>query len=101
MARSRKKGVHVSQSVIKRVRAVLKKKLSGQRVLQKEFIIPKVYERDTVITPEMRNFQIEVYNGKTYIPVVISEDMIGHKFGEFAPTRKLPAHPVDKKLKLK
>ena len=55
------------------------------------------WSRRSMITPEMIGLTIAIHNGKQHIPVLVSEDMIGHKLGEFAPTRNYRGHAADKK----
>ena len=57
----------------------------------------KTWSRGSMITPEMIGLTIAIHNGKQHIPVLVSEDMIGHKLGEFAPTRNYRGHAADKK----
>lgn len=83
MSRSSRKGPFIDERLMKRVRAA---KESGSR----EAI--KTWSRDSVITPEMVGVTIGVHNGKTHLPVFISEPMIGHRLGEFAPTRVFRGH---------
>ena len=78
MSRSLKKGPFVDQNLLK--------KLSRLRVGDKTAV--KTWSRDCVITPQMVGFTIGVHNGKTHVPVVIIEDMVGHRLGEFALTKK-------------
>jgi len=60
----------------------------------------KTYSRTSTIIPEMVGFTISVYNGKTWVPVYITEDLVGHKLGEFSPTRNYRGHSAsDKKGK--
>lgn len=59
--------------------------------------VTKIYNRSTTIIPDFIGLSFLVYNGKAFIPVKVSEDMVGHKFGEFALTRKQPKHSVEKK----
>lgn len=82
MSRSVKKGVYVD--------AKLLKKLGKLRVGDKTVI--KTWARASTVTPEMVGFTFGVHNGKLHLPVFISEDMVGHKLGEFAPTRKFVRH---------
>ncbi|MDO8505497.1 MAG: 30S ribosomal protein S19 [bacterium] len=82
MSRSLKKGPYIDQNVLK--------KLSRLRVGDKTVV--KTWSRDCTITPEMVGFTIGVHNGKLHIPVVIVEDMVGHRLGEFSPTRKFVRH---------
>lgn len=60
-------------------------------------ITTKVWSRRSVILPYYLNKKFLIYNGKIFIPLTISEEMIGHKFGEFATTRRKPIHKVKKK----
>ena len=61
--------------------------------------IVKIWSRRSTILPQFVGITFGVYNGKKFIPVSISEDMVGHKFGEFAPTRTYYGHAADKKSK--
>lgn len=82
MSRSLKKGVFVDPRLLK--------KLSKVRAGDKTII--KTWARASTITPEMIGFTFGVHNGKNHLPVFIIEDMVGHKLGEFAPTRKFVRH---------
>lgn len=82
MSRSLKKGPFVDQKLLK--------KLSKLKAGDKTVI--KTWARASTIAPEMVSFTIGVHNGKIHIPVFITEDMVGHKLGEFAPTRKFVKH---------
>ena len=88
MARSLKKGPFVDASLMKKVKEVNK---SGK----KEFI--KTWSRRSTIYPEFVGLTFGVHNGKEHIPVYVTEDMVGHKLGEFALTRKFGGHGADKK----
>jgi small subunit ribosomal protein S19 len=88
VARSIKKGPFVEKKLYKRVQDSLKAN-------QKQMI--KTYSRSSTIIPEMVGFTISVYNGKTWVPVFITENLVGHKLGEFAPTRIFRGHASDKK----
>jgi len=58
----------------------------------------KTWSRKSTIIPDFVGFSFLIYNGRKFIPITISEDMVGHKFGEFAPTRTFAGHtPADKK----
>lgn len=70
--------------------AKLLKKLS--RVKPGDKTIVKTWSRDSTITPEMVGYTIAVHNGRAHLPVLIVEDMVGHRLGEFAPTRKFSGH---------
>ena len=82
MSRSLKKGPFVDAKLAKKVAAL---KLDDRTVL-------KTWARSSTITPEMVSRTIAVYNGKVHVPVLISENMVGHKLGEFSPTRKFRKH---------
>lgn len=82
MSRSLKKGPYVNQKLLKKIKEL--------PVGSKEEI--KIWDRACTITPEMVGFTIAVHNGRQHIPVFIVEDMVGHKFGEFSPTRKFVKH---------
>ncbi len=83
MARSLKKGPFVDESLMKKVKAVNE---SGK----KEVI--KTWSRRSTIYPEFIGHTFAVHNGKEFIPVYVTEDMVGHKLGEFSPTRKFGGH---------
>ena len=83
MARSIKKGPFVEERLLKRVQA-------SNSAGQKDMI--KTYSRSSVIIPDMVGFTISVYNGKTWVPVFVTENLVGHKLGEFAPTRIFRGH---------
>ena len=82
MSRSLKKGPYVD--------AKLLKKIGNLKVGDKTIV--KTWARASTITPEMIGFTFGVHNGKEHIPVFIIEDMVGHKLGEFSPTRKFVRH---------
>jgi len=83
MSRSLKKGPYIDEKLLKKVQ---KAKETGSR----EPI--KTWARASSISPEMVGLTIAVHNGKTHIPVFITEAMVGHKLGEFAPTRVFKKH---------
>ncbi|MBQ3318382.1 MAG: 30S ribosomal protein S19 [Spirochaetales bacterium] len=83
MARSIKKGPFVEPRLLKRVQ-------DSNNAGQKDMI--KTYSRASVIIPDMVGFTISVYNGKTWVPVFVTENLVGHKLGEFAPTRIFRGH---------
>jgi small subunit ribosomal protein S19 len=90
--RSTKKIIFVSYSLTKRM------------LRSEDGLFPKdkqvnTYSRASTIVPEMIGSVIGVYNGKQFVPVSIEESMVGHKLGEFSPTRKFTPHKVDKKVK--
>ncbi len=82
MGRSSKKGPFVDPKLLK--------KISGLKPGSKTAI--KTWSRASEISPEMVGFTFEVHNGKDFIPVSITEDMVGHRLGEFSPTRKFVKH---------
>ena len=82
MARSLKKGPYVD--------AKLLKKIEGKKAQTSELI--KTWARRSQIAPEMVGFKFGVYNGRTHIEVLVSEDMVGHRLGEFSPTKKFVRH---------
>lgn len=83
MSRSIKKGPFVDQRLLK--------KLSNIRIDEKRVVV-NTWSRACVITPEMVGYTIGVHNGKTHIPVLVVEQMVGHRLGEFSPTRKFTRH---------
>ena len=92
MARSLKKGPFVDHHVEKKVQARL---VDGS----KKPI--KTWSRRSTIMPDFVGLTFGVHNGQKHVPVLVSEDMVGMKFGEFAPTRYVPGHAADKKAKRK
>jgi small subunit ribosomal protein S19 len=88
MARSVKKGVFVDPKLLKKVEALNKKN-------QKKVI--KTWARDSMIVPDFVGHTFAVHNGNKFIPVYIIEAMVGHRLGEFAPTRTFRMHPGVKK----
>ena len=90
MARSIKKGPFVDASLMKKI-----EKLNESN--KKEVV--KTWSRRSTIFPEFVGHTIAVHNGKDFIPVYVTEDMVGHKLGEFALTRKFGGHGDDKKKK--
>ena len=92
MARSVKKGPFIDQHLMKKV-AIAQESGSRQVI--------KTWSRRSTIIPEMLGLTFAVHNGKKFIPVLVTENMIGHKLGEFAPTRTYYGHAADKKSKVK
>lgn len=82
MSRSLKKGPYVNEKLLAKVKSL---QLGSKEVI-------KTWDRASTITPEMVGFTIGVHNGKQHIPVFVVEDMVGHKLGEFAQTRKFIRH---------
>lgn len=83
MARSIKKGPFIDESLLKKVSQMND---SGEKR------VIKTWSRRSVIVPDFLGHTIAVHNGKQFIPVYVQENMIGHKFGEFAPTRTYRGH---------
>ncbi|MBV7433584.1 30S ribosomal protein S19 [Cardiobacteriaceae bacterium TAE3-ERU3] len=88
MARSLKKGFFIDLHLAKKV---------DEAVANKSKKPIKTWSRRSMITPDMIGLTIAVHNGKQHVPILVSEDMIGHKLGEFAPTRNYRGHTADKK----
>ena len=88
MARSIKKGPFIDKHL-------LNKTLEAQRTRSKKVI--KTWSRRSTITPDFVGLTIAVHNGRQHIPVYVSENMVGHKLGEFALTRTFKSHPTDRK----
>ena len=82
MARSVKKGPYVDEKLLK--------KIEGKKPQTTEMI--KTWARRSQIAPEMVGFKFGVYNGRVHIDVLVSEDMVGHRLGEFSPTKKFVRH---------
>lgn len=82
MSRSLKKGPFTDPKLLKKIG----KLKTGDRT------IVKTWSRDSAITPEMVGFTVGVHNGREHVPVLIVENMVGHKLGEFSPTRKFVRH---------
>lgn len=92
MARSIKKGPYVDEHLMKKVN-------EAERTGSKKVI--KTWSRRSTILPEMVNLTFAVHNGSKFIPVFVSENMVGHKLGEFSPTRTFRGHSGDRKSKPK
>lgn len=92
MPRSLKKGPYIETRLLNRVR--VSQESRSNRVL-------KTWSRRSTVVPEMVGLTMAVHNGKKFIPVFVTEDMVGHKLGEFSPTRTFYGHAGDKKSKLK
>jgi len=92
MPRSLKKGPFVDVSLMKKVETAQSN--SDRRVI-------KTWSRRSTVLPEMVGLTFAVHNGKKFIPVFVTENMVGHKLGEFALTRTFHGHAADKKSKAK
>lgn len=90
MPRSLKKGPFIDHHLMKKVGAALEK--NDKRPI-------KTWSRRSTIFPDFVGLTIAVHNGKTHMPVFVTEDMVGHKLGEFALTRTFKGHVADKKAK--
>ncbi|MGB3508376.1 MAG: 30S ribosomal protein S19 [Microcoleaceae cyanobacterium] len=88
MSRSLKKGPFVADSLLKKIEVLNDKN-------EKQLI--KTWSRASTIIPDMVGHTIAVHNGRQHVPVFISDQMVGHKLGEFAPTRTYRSHGSDKK----
>lgn len=89
MARSLKKGPFVDERLMKKVEKILAE--GGSKTI-------KTWARSSTITPEMVGFTMQVHNGKKHLDVYVTEAMVGHKLGEFAPTRTFRGHSSKKGL---
>ena len=92
MARSLKKGPYIEEALAKKIAKMNEN--SEKKVV-------KTWSRASMITPDMLGHTIAVHNGKTHVPVYVTEQMIGHKLGEFAPTRMYRGHAGSDKVKRK
>ncbi|MCO7224995.1 30S ribosomal protein S19 [Pleionea sp. CnH1-48] len=90
MPRSLKKGPFIDLHLMKKVEAALE--ANSKKPI-------KTWSRRSMISPEMVGLTIAVHNGRQHVPVFVTEDMVGHKLGEFAPTRTYKGHAADKKAK--
>ena len=90
MARSLKKGPFIDDSLMKKVEAVV---ASGDKS------VIKTWSRRSTIFPNMVGLTIAVHDGRRHVPVYVTEDMVGHKLGEFAPTRTFKGHAGSKTSK--
>jgi small subunit ribosomal protein S19 len=88
--RSVKKGPFVDLHLLEKVKQALESKTKKPI---------KTWSRRSMIVPEMVGLTIAVHNGRQHVPILITENMVGHKLGEFAPTRTFRGHAADKKSK--
>ncbi len=88
MARSIKKGPYIFHKLLKKVQ--LAKESNKKTVI-------KTWSRSSMIIPDMVGETIAVHNGKTFVPVFVTENMVGHKLGEFSPTRSFRGHGGNRK----
>ena len=87
MSRSSKKGPYVDEKLL--IKVTKAKDTNDRKPI-------KTWARSSSVTPEMVGLTLEVHNGKKHVPVYVSESMVGHKLGEFAPTRTFRAHAKKK-----
>ena len=90
MARSVKKGPFVDEHLLKKVDAMNKE--GKKRPM-------KTWSRRSMVSPDMVGLTIAIHNGRQHVPVLVNEDMVGHKLGEFAATRTYRGHTADKKAR--
>ncbi|MBD3363174.1 30S ribosomal protein S19 [Candidatus Dojkabacteria bacterium] len=89
MSRSLKKGPYIDEKLLQKVQKA-KKDSSTQKI--------KTWARESTVTPEMVGVTLSIHNGKRFIDVYITESMVGHKVGEFAPTRRFTGHSKKGKI---
>ena len=87
MSRSVKKGPYVEERLIRRIEAMNE---GGEKK------VVKTWSRSSTIFPDMKGHTIAVHDGRKHVPVYVTEDMVGHKLGEFAPTRTFKGHAGEK-----
>ncbi len=92
MARSIKKGAYIEERLLDKVR---RQDATGSKT------VIKTWSRRSTITPELIGQTFAVHNGKKFIPVFVTENMVGHKLGEFSPTRTFYSHAGDRKTKVR
>ena len=92
MSRSLKKGPYIEERLLARIEAM---NASGKKQMV------RTWSRSSEISPEMVSHTIAVHDGRKHVPVFISEQMVGHKLGEFAPTRTFRGHSGDRAAKVK
>jgi len=92
VGRSIKKGPYVEEGLARKLNKAVE---AGDKK------IIKTWSRRSTITPEMVGYTFAVHNGRKFMPVFVTENMVGHKFGEFSPTRTFHGHSGDRKAKVK
>jgi len=92
MPRSLKKGPFIEPQLLQKV--MIAQESMSNRVI-------KTWSRRSTVVPEMVGITLAVHNGRKFIPVFVTEDMVGHKLGEFSPTRTFYGHAGDRKTKMK
>jgi small subunit ribosomal protein S19 len=90
MPRSLRKGPFIDSHLLKKVEAALASRVKKPI---------KTWSRRSMVLPDMVGLTIAVHNGKQHVPVLVTENMVGHKFGEFAPTRTFKGHSGDRNTK--
>ena len=90
MARSLKKGPYVEASLMKKVEQLTQG--DSKRII-------RTWSRRSMVIPDMIGHTFHVHNGKLFMPVFVTENMVGHRLGEFAPTRKFTGHSSDRRVK--
>ena len=90
MPRSLKKGPFVDDHLMKKIQKNINS--GGKSII-------KTWSRRSVVLPEMVGLRFNVHNGKIFVPILVTENMVGHKLGEFSPTRKFISHAGDRKGK--
>ena len=90
MARSLRKGPFIHEKLLRKIRAAMTSRIKKPI---------KTWSRSSMILPDMVGFTIAIHNGRQHVPVLISENMVGHKLGEFALTRTFRGHAGDKTAK--
>jgi small subunit ribosomal protein S19 len=93
VARSIKKGPYIEERLLAKARK-MEAEGSSKNVI-------KTWSRRSTITPELIGYTFAVHNGKKFIPVYVTENMVGHKLGEFSPTRTFYSHSGDRKTKVR
>jgi len=92
VARSVKKGPYVEESLMRKVRRAIE---TGEKK------VIKTWSRRSTIIPDMVGYTFAVHNGRKFMPVFVTENMVGHKLGEFSPTRTFHSHSGDRKAKVR
>lgn len=92
MPRSLKKGPYIEDRLMRRV--LVSQETRSNRVI-------KTWSRRSTVVPEMVGLTLAVHNGRKFLPVFVTENMVGHKLGEFSPTRTFFGHAADRKTKKK
>jgi small subunit ribosomal protein S19 len=92
VGRSVKKGPYIEESLMRKVRRAIE---TGEKK------VIKTWSRRSTIIPDMVGYTFAVHNGRKFMPVFVTENMVGHKLGEFSPTRTFHGHSGDRKAKVK